>query len=692
MATITTEFALRDKMTAGFQRMNQGARTFLGSTEAVKRSLSDGMGTPGLNNGLQQASNKQKQLNRNIQEGENRMSSLVRSTRNLLGAYLSVQAAAAAFKKVSGTSDQISQINARLNMINDGSQSLAEFNQKIFDTAERARGSYLGMGDMIGKLGTQAGDAFSGNDELLTFADQLNKQYIISGTTAQGASAATLQLTQALASGVLRGEEFNSIAENAPSIMKQIAKEMGVQKGALKELAAEGEISADIVKKALLNSVAETNAAFDAMPKRWTDRVQSFKNHAVKAFAPVFMQFQGLMNSEGFEAGFNFAISGLYRVGNAAAFTFNVIGKGVEMGAHAFQKGRDFVMRYHDAIIFTGVAVSTVWALAHAGAMAHMVRIYTAAFIYDARWLAANVRTAAVSAAAWAAAHWPIVLIGVLLAGVIVKLHQTGLSAEVMAAQFVGGFMYMLSKGTNVLIVLENGFISFGTSAGNVARDIKYAFDRVWYGLKTASSSALQFMSNIFDRWANDKISKANMLIGAISKISKRDIPLISRVDTNWGADLAGDKPVREAFREPELKSYRTYEDHMAMRNKGYNWTLNRIGDAKDAVSGFFGQFDPTKEISNNLLLDGVNKSADSLKDIKENTKKITEYLGDDLSLTSSAMQARTYKQMEQSIVIDMPITIEKPDQGFDTDGFVNKMAINLKEEFSKAMAGVVEA
>ena len=209
-----------------------------------------------------------------------------------VGAYAGFQS----LKSAISLSDTISQNTARLNMMNDGLQSTKELSDMIYASAQRSRGSYLDTADAVAKLGTMAGDAFSSNKEIIAFSEQLNKHFTLAGTSIEGQQAAMLQLTQAMGSGALRGEELNSVLEQAPNIVETIAKYMNKPKGAIKDLAAEGQITAEIVKEAMLASADETNKKFNSMPKTFGQTWQEIKSSAAKAFEGISGQLSEVLN------------------------------------------------------------------------------------------------------------------------------------------------------------------------------------------------------------------------------------------------------------------------------------------------------------------------------------------------------------------------------------------------------------
>lgn len=203
--------------------------------------------------------------------------------KSLVGAYVGLQTV----QKLVETSDQMTQISARLQLMTGSAEAAADAQDKIYQAAQRSRGAYMDMADMVAQLGTLAPDAFTDTDELIAFAEQLQKQMAISGASGQSAQAAMVQLTQALASGTLRGDELNSVLEQTPMIAKTIADYMDVTTGQMREMASEGAITADVVKNAMLSAAAETDAAYEQMPLTWSQVWTMGSNMALQAMQPA---------------------------------------------------------------------------------------------------------------------------------------------------------------------------------------------------------------------------------------------------------------------------------------------------------------------------------------------------------------------------------------------------------------------
>ena len=234
------------------------------------------------------------------------------------GAAMGIEAAGRALKDMAvsavKTTDQLTQLRARINLINDGSQSTAEIMDKVFSAANRSRGSFLDMADSVAKLNMLAKDAFTSNDEAIYFVEQLNKQFKIAGAGVQETTSAMYQLTQAMAAGKLQGDEFRSIMENAPMLAQSIAQEMGLSVGQLKEMSSQGLITADIIKNALFASAEETNAKFAEIPMTFQDIGTKLQNDLIAAFQPVMEELGNMTSSDAFMS-----------VLNELAFSFKVV-------------------------------------------------------------------------------------------------------------------------------------------------------------------------------------------------------------------------------------------------------------------------------------------------------------------------------------------------------------------------------
>ena len=275
MATITTQLYLNDSMTSGLRHINSALGTVLTSLRAADGQLSGGFDSASLlkaqracdqvNVQLEEMGRNARNIEPPVKQAGNAFDSLTGKVAALASAYVGIEG----LKQIFGLSDQLSQTTARLNLMNDGLQTTDELQQKIMASANRARASFLTQADIVSKLGQRAGDAFASNDETIQFAENLSKMFAIAGASQEEMNSASLQLTQALGSGVLRGEELNAVFEAAPNVIQTIADYLDVPIGQIRTMASEGQITAEIVKNAMLSATDEINRDFASMPMTW---------------------------------------------------------------------------------------------------------------------------------------------------------------------------------------------------------------------------------------------------------------------------------------------------------------------------------------------------------------------------------------------------------------------------------------
>lgn len=286
MALIRSQLVLVDGMTAPLRSIHRAMNLALNSFESMQTASGRAIDTRSFQNAREELARMGSQLD----EVENQ----TRQTGNAADAMQSkfMRAAAAigaalSIKSIIGLADTMTQTQARLNLITGDLEKTAALQDQIMASANRSRASYQTTADAVAKMGIMAKDAFNNTDELVAFAELINKQFTIAGTSAQGVDSAMLQLTQAMASGVLRGEELNSIFEQAPTIIQTVADYLGVPIGKIRAMAAEGEITADIVKNAMLSSAGEINAQFEAMPYTFAQVWTMMQNILLEAFGPL---------------------------------------------------------------------------------------------------------------------------------------------------------------------------------------------------------------------------------------------------------------------------------------------------------------------------------------------------------------------------------------------------------------------
>lgn len=316
MATIREELVLRDLFSSTFSNYIKMANNAANATKELTQAIRNTTQSLQSQSVAQSsATTEMQQQISTMQTAKTQTVGLTTSIRGLVGAF----AGLSAVKGLATLSDDVSAITARLDMMNDGLQTTAELNDMVYQSAMRARGSYIEMGNFVAKLGTLASEAFNSNQELVLFAEQVNKQMALSRTTTGEAQAAMLQLSQALSSGRLQGDELRSIMEQVPMLAQTIAKHLGVSVGEMRNLASEGKITATVVKNAILGAAQETNAAFEDLPMTWGQVWTMAKNIAIKALNPVLKLISALANNIEIVAPLVLGLAGAFAVYTIAA-------------------------------------------------------------------------------------------------------------------------------------------------------------------------------------------------------------------------------------------------------------------------------------------------------------------------------------------------------------------------------------
>lgn len=428
MATIGTAIRLNDMMSEPIMDINESMEEMLSTWHDLDEATSDGLNVRGVEG-----------FHEEVQKGTNAVDNMTGKVIGLVSAYASMQTV----KKLVNMSDEFTQTTARLNMVNDGMQTTEELTDKIFASAQRARAGFTDMADTVAKLSLNAGDAFSSNDETILFAENLNKLFAIAGTEQASIASASLQLTQALGSGVLRGEEFNAVFEAAPNIMQTVADYMGVPIGSLRDMAAEGQITGDIVKNALLSATGEINAEFESMPMTWGQVWTGITNELYYATIPLLELISGLAQ--------NWAIIEPIVIGVATALAIYLAAtKGVELATKAWAAAQAF---------FNSVMALNPVFLVIMGVVLLVSLIYAAVAAYN-KFTDSTVSATGIIMGALAVAGAFIVNLVVGVFNGLIQLLWT-----LFAEPFLGVIEWILN-------VFMGGFDSFGGAVANLIGQI----------------------------------------------------------------------------------------------------------------------------------------------------------------------------------------------------------------------------
>jgi len=271
-----------NRITNAVSRTNRALETTDRLTDQVDPGATFNRSTTAIGNATQQVEQFNRRQN-DAGNGANR----IKSAWGGVGTIIKTAVAAFGVKQIIGLADSMTQTTARLDLINDGLQTTQQLQDKIVASANRSRASYSDTANVVAKLGILAGQAFTGNDEMIAFTELMNKNFVIGGASVQEQTAAMYQLTQAMASGRLQGDEFRSIMENAPLLAQSIAKYMGKTTGELREMSSQGLITADVIKNAMFASADETNKKFAQIPMTFSQMGTIVANTLLQTFQPV---------------------------------------------------------------------------------------------------------------------------------------------------------------------------------------------------------------------------------------------------------------------------------------------------------------------------------------------------------------------------------------------------------------------
>lgn len=342
-------------------------------------------------------------------------------------------------------SDTQAQINARLNLMNDGFQTTNELSEMIYQSALRSKAAYSDTADAVGKIGLNAGNAFSSNQELIAFTEQVNKQFKIGGASAQEQSNAMVQLTQAMAAGVLRGQDLNSILAAAPGIARTIEESMGWASGSIKQYAEDGKVTAQVVKNALLDMADQTNQKFESIPMTLSDamtQAQNIVQHEVKQMAQSWNDF--IQTDQGQE----------------------ILGEAISLLSVMAQVGTDALSGIGSAALFVADNMDMILPILAAVGLGFL--LVKAQAVQAALGSAA---AAGIHMASWAAANWPILLLVALFAGALIAAQQFGIGMQEVGGWVGQVFGMTYAVGYNVFATLWNAIASFAEFFANVFND-----------------------------------------------------------------------------------------------------------------------------------------------------------------------------------------------------------------------------
>lgn len=596
------------------------------------------------------ADGKQKQFNHSLKEGEKNAGAMASKLKGAAAAAISLAAAGRGLSAFAHFADDMARIEGRLSIINDGRQTTAKLEDMILKKSYESGANYKSMADMVGRFGVSAAGAFKNTAEMVDFAGELNKMFVVAGTSAQGIDAALLQMTQAMAKGALRGQEFNSIMEQAPGVINAIAKHLGVSTGELKQMASEGKITAQVLKDSVLEASAETADAFNQIPWTLTGGIANrLKTAATMALKPAAEQFTAMVNSEQFHKAFEGMVRVIYAVGLALLVLVNISSMTMK-----------FMVDHWDVVRSVLQAVSIV-------AGVWLVHAYGRAAL-------AAIRAGASAALAALPATIVLGFIIAFLAMVIYALHENGVSWEDAGRAAVGA-------GYATMAVLRN----MDRAVYNTCEKIRTHFHNAWEKVKESAASALNFMADK----ANAAFSKFN---NKAAKKAGLEFQMLGHI--GYKANIA----------KPNTMAYENIGDaYKKGHDEGFNSMGHKIGNlmekftqVQDKASKGLGQSEydqaaPAGDGDGKTPGDRAQK--DKVDKIADNTDKIKEALkitNEDLSYMRKWEEGRRAALYNVENKIKVETVIDRPDSSFDIDGYARDLGVGLLTQMDITKGGLV--
>lgn len=584
---------------------------------------------------------------------------------------LGANIAAAAIQKVGDAighvfdmAQEFSSIQARLGLIVGEQGNVAALNKEIYESARRSRTEYASMAETVATLSQSAHDAFPDPKEAVDFAEKINKVMAIGGTTGENKKNAMIQLTQGLASGQLQGDEFRSIAENAPMIENIIAKTMGVSRGELKKLASEGKVTAEVIKKAMTDNADEIEEAYRKLPHTFADWATDIKSVAEYAFAPLFDAVNELANSPEFRQFVDSIENNIQYIAPIIKNVFNEI-------SYAFKQ----VLTVGQQVF--GWLQENAW-FVHGALFA----LATVALVYAANWLVATASTVAATVAQWglnaAMLACPATWVALAIMGIIGALYlvidmynEWAGTTYTVVGVIAGVFGALWAIVYNQIAYIWNIFIIFAnfiaTVFNNPAKAIKNLFGSLW----------------------NNLVEFAVQGINAMLDVMKQ-VPFLKKLLDGVGSVVASRFQV-----QVDAGPFDDYK----MQYKGISETAGAWQDAGDGLVGKISNiFNPSQQNtdSNNNSQDTNQRAAvsDAAKDTAKNTGKTaknTEKTAKALQLTADEINTLHKGVMNDAIkswsqrTIHLNVTNNNQiDSSVDYKDFSTNFADGLKNAFER--------
>ncbi|NFG22696.1 tape measure protein [Clostridium botulinum] len=663
-----------------------------------------------IEEGIRNSNQQQQQFNNTVNNGQNAVGGLVSKVTGLVGAYIGLRTV----NKILDLSDTFVQTKARLDLMNYGLQTTEELQNMIFQSAQRSRGAYQTTADAISKLGMQARSAFSSNEELVAFTEQLNKNFVVAGTSVVGVESVMLQLTQSMAAGKLQGEELNAVLDNAQPIVQHIADYMNVPVGKIKDLASEGKITADIIKKAMFASAEETNKKFESMPITFSQVMGDIKNQALKSFQPVLQKINDVANNYNFNVLITNLANGIAYIANMVLDLTNTISNVAAFFTSNWGIIEPIIWGIVAALIVYNATMGIAWLTTLKNAASTVAKTVadwaeTAAII--AMTIAQDGLNAALAMCPLTWILYAIIAIIAIIYVVIGAINKTK-GTSISATGIIAGAFFMLGASIwNVVAYTWNKFASLAEFLANVFNHPIYSVKRLFVNLASNVLDACISMTSGIDDFATnlangivDGINVAIRAWNAFMNILPDSVKsflhigvgtevghtagitgtLQSAKDSlqNWLGDAPSDYI---SIPKMEMKSMGGAFD------SGYNWGANLFGSKDTAAEN-----DPSKDPG--FDYDSLLKNAEAASQGAGDTAKNTGAMKDSLDITEEDLKyLRDFAEMEainQYTTASIEVSVENNNNinsDLDLDGIVDMLTDKIEEGINMTAEGVYD-
>ena len=628
MGTLQTTIKLNDQFTNQLNKINKSIQNTANAMNRLNSSNASSVKNvnKSLNNQISQNNTIMKQLG-----------SWATKLRNIATIYFGIRGAVEGINRAVKLSDRMTMTDAKFNLVANGDKKLAgDLKEKTFAAAQRSTTDYLEFGKAVGKLGVLAGDKFKNQDSIVRFVELMNKSFQISGADTSERNAAMLQITQAIASNRLQGDEFRSILENAPMVMNALTKSLGVGHDSLKKMAKEGQITADVLIKAMFDAGTKIEEMYKQLPMTWERHWAKIKNVGVLAFEPIHRQLEKLFNSKKFQAFVDGLCTAMIVLGNLGGWALEKLATG-------FNKLAELGKVLRDVLISVGIAIGIV------GIVLAIVNWETTTFILVTAGL----------------------LLGLL--ALLVKFPQIILiiAGAIAIAQAVAGNMLYLVIFLIALVIywIYRCSDSWADAIGRIVGAVCWLGSVLWDAIILVLAGILDYL----DFWVNQAIRVAEVVYNAfangftgwissvrgvfgefVSWIIGKIKPLVQLWDkmkgTNFTATLTATQEKFSNLGGSSYKKFKRVDMGGSLRSKalvnpmdaydyGYKKGSGAVTAIKNGMDNIGSKLDDLTKVDLNgqkLTSDALNGMNDKLGDVGTNTGNTANNTGDIAKNTGS--------------------------------------------------------